>query len=553
MTTNIPPSRTTSPTLSQPMTVRDVSYTSESGMPAVTHPGNAEHFSPPVPPIQIQRPARLDARTRAERIKRRCRIEDVVMAHGVLLRVVGDGHHLVGLCPFHREQRASFTVYPETQSFCCFGCHAAGDVITFICLLRQVSFNEALRILGEQQAEGRRLNSPNPAGEAAADAPNGKPPLASVKRTVKRNAMPAVGLAQQADKLLVATEEGQGDSHDETGTRASLAQALLWIVQTLGAQGLAQTPGVLTYLGERGISYALAQRCQLGYLADDLLASLLVGHPTLERTARQIGLLNRAGHTALLRRLIVPEMRQGEAIQLIGRTVPGMRTPMAQIKYHLVCSAGVKHLLGYGAALQRLARCHSGQETSSQRIPRKYRLELQGILVLEGALDYVIAMGWDLPVLSTALLSTYPSRQQLAELLDLQQRADGAPLLLQLDGDSPGQEATRHLVRTLNEQGVRYEVLPPVARVPTSASTYKDLGEIGPLGHAGRALLLTHLERVLVPVPDGKSPAAAAAAAHAVPDTTSPQGAATQSITSPDSPATVPDRQPSAQGEQGGC
>ena len=41
------------------------------------------------------------------------------------------GHILTGLCPFHNEKTPSFTVYPDTQSFYCFGCGAGGEVITF--------------------------------------------------------------------------------------------------------------------------------------------------------------------------------------------------------------------------------------------------------------------------------------------------------------------------------------------------------------------------------------------------------------------------------------
>ena len=154
MTTKTPPSKSIA--TSQPPTAHSASDDTRSDMPLtpLTAPsGNTEQVASLNSSARFQRLSRPDARTRADLIKRSCRIEDVVMGQGVLLRVVGDGHHLVGLCPFHREQRASFTVYPDTQSFCCFGCHAAGDVITFICLLRQVTFTEALHILGEQHSD----------------------------------------------------------------------------------------------------------------------------------------------------------------------------------------------------------------------------------------------------------------------------------------------------------------------------------------------------------------------------------------------------------------
>ncbi len=42
------------------------------------------------------------------------------------------GRTFVCNCPFHSEKTPSFTVFPDTQSFYCFGCGAGGDVITFI-------------------------------------------------------------------------------------------------------------------------------------------------------------------------------------------------------------------------------------------------------------------------------------------------------------------------------------------------------------------------------------------------------------------------------------
>ncbi len=35
--------------------------------------------------------------------------------------------HYTGLCPFHEEDTPSFTIYPDTDSYFCFGCQASGS------------------------------------------------------------------------------------------------------------------------------------------------------------------------------------------------------------------------------------------------------------------------------------------------------------------------------------------------------------------------------------------------------------------------------------------
>ena len=52
--------------------------------------------------------------------------------------------------PFHSERSASFMVYPETQSYYCFGCGAAGDVIKFTMEMNSLSYIEAVRYLAQQ-------------------------------------------------------------------------------------------------------------------------------------------------------------------------------------------------------------------------------------------------------------------------------------------------------------------------------------------------------------------------------------------------------------------
>lgn len=71
-------------------------------------------------------------------------IEDIISSYVSLKR---HGSTLKGLCPFHNEKTPSFTVYPETQSFYCFGCGAGGDAITFIKRIENVDYIDALKTL----------------------------------------------------------------------------------------------------------------------------------------------------------------------------------------------------------------------------------------------------------------------------------------------------------------------------------------------------------------------------------------------------------------------
>ena len=60
------------------------------------------------------------------------------------------GKNLVGLCPFHSEKTPSFTVYPESASFYCFGCGAGGDVFTFTGLIENLDYIESVKLLAER-------------------------------------------------------------------------------------------------------------------------------------------------------------------------------------------------------------------------------------------------------------------------------------------------------------------------------------------------------------------------------------------------------------------
>lgn len=53
-------------------------------------------------------------------------------------------------CPFHSDNSPSCTFYTDTNSFFCFGCHAGGDVITFIRLIENLDYPEAVRFLAQR-------------------------------------------------------------------------------------------------------------------------------------------------------------------------------------------------------------------------------------------------------------------------------------------------------------------------------------------------------------------------------------------------------------------
>lgn len=53
-------------------------------------------------------------------------------------------------CPFHSDDSPSCVFYPDTNSFFCFGCHAGGDVVTFVRLIENLDYPEAVKFLAQR-------------------------------------------------------------------------------------------------------------------------------------------------------------------------------------------------------------------------------------------------------------------------------------------------------------------------------------------------------------------------------------------------------------------
>ena len=83
-----------------------------------------------------------------DEVKQHTDIEAIIGQYTTLKKA---GRTLRALCPFHTEKTPSFFVYPDRQSWHCFGaCSTGGDVFSFIMKKESIDFGEALRLLAEK-------------------------------------------------------------------------------------------------------------------------------------------------------------------------------------------------------------------------------------------------------------------------------------------------------------------------------------------------------------------------------------------------------------------
>ncbi|MBI2765403.1 MAG: toprim domain-containing protein [Chloroflexi bacterium] len=294
-------------------------------------------------------------------IKRDNPLERVMSEHGVKLQ--RRGGRFVARCPFHEEQHPSLVVYPDTRSFYCFGCRASGDVIDFVRRVEKVDFKEAIRRL---------------AGNEWSD----------------RAPLPGPSRLTIDDQLILAAT---ANVYHET---------------------LLRTDGAVRYLESRGVGAAVAQRCRLGFSDGHSLRPFLQRHRLSLRRAGQLGLLRRDGSEPLAGRVVIPELREGQCIWMVGRALDDRR-----LKY--LGLSLPKPILGY------------------ERVRGQRR-----VFITEGAFDYLTGVAWNLPI--CALLGTHVRPERLSFL----QRA--REVVLVFDNDEPGRAAATELATTL---GARSAVL----------------------------------------------------------------------------------------------
>ncbi len=82
-----------------------------------------------------------------DELVQRADIEEVV---GQYVSLTRKGSNLWGLCPFHSEKTASFSVSPDKQIYYCFGCGKGGGVLGFLMEIEHLSFVEAVQQLADK-------------------------------------------------------------------------------------------------------------------------------------------------------------------------------------------------------------------------------------------------------------------------------------------------------------------------------------------------------------------------------------------------------------------
>ncbi len=72
---------------------------------------------------------------------------DIVELISQYVQLKRAGSNMSGLCPFHNEKTPSFTVFPKTRSYYCFGCGAGGDAVSFVMNIAGLNYRDAVEFL----------------------------------------------------------------------------------------------------------------------------------------------------------------------------------------------------------------------------------------------------------------------------------------------------------------------------------------------------------------------------------------------------------------------
>jgi DNA primase len=330
-------------------------------------------------------PGRIDTAA----LKRGAPIDDVVARYGIELRRCGRA--LVGWCPFHDDQgRPNLWVYPGSDSFYCYRCNVGGDTIDFVERIERVDFRAAVERLASRTY-----------GAAPATVPPARRSVGARRERLWRTGARA----------------GPGAAEHSRAFRDPAEQACLAAAVELYHNRLRSDSRARAYVEGRGLTWPTVEECCLGYADGDELGDFLRWRRRPLGAARRTGLLTGEGRDFMAGRVVVPEIRGGEVVWLVGRAI----SPNAEPRY--LGLPGRKPLLGWEAA-------HDART----------------VVLVEGVFDVLVLQQWGIPAL--ALVGTHARPDALAALGRFER------VYLALDRDEAGQSATTALARALGERAV---------------------------------------------------------------------------------------------------
>ena len=305
-------------------------------------------------------------RDRIEEVRARSRVESVI---GSYVQLRKTGSRFSGLCPFHDDRKPSLVVYPASQSWYCFGCGAHGDVFDFVQTMENLSFREAVERLGTAEFRPREVVRRKPEEKEEVQ----PPPL--------------------------------GEEHF----------ALLTAAVDAYHAAVLSTPVALEYLSKRGIDGEAVRRHRLGYASGKRLVRYLTFRGWDPALAEDLGLIGPRGEW-FRQRIIIPEIRGGKAIHLVGRAIRPGQEPR-----YLSLPGAPKPI--YGAELVKGSH---------------------EVLITEGPFDWMTLVSWGYVACCLGGTRLKPEDRALF---------DGAKrVYLCLDVDEAGQNLTRELLELWGER-----------------------------------------------------------------------------------------------------
>lgn len=230
---------------------------------------------------------------------------DIVSIIGKHVKLKSSGGEFKGCCPFHKEKTPSFSVNPQKNVYYCFGCHAKGNVIDFLCDYENLTFEDAMQTLSAQTG----ILLPK------TDEP-------SIKTSYKK-LPPKTNIAQQEQTLTQTTK----NSIHQTPEEAQEGDLYLLLVKVAKyyQYTLNQTPSAKQYFLSRGLSEEVIAKFELGYAPNDWHHLSNVFAEDLEGLKR-LGLVKEGGKNGVYdffrNRVIFPiKNHRGQIVGFSGRAL----------------------------------------------------------------------------------------------------------------------------------------------------------------------------------------------------------------------------------------